>query len=61
VPDKREDKLCEIEETQSALRSSIAGARAMTEKTDRLLEKHRNETLQSAPGLSVSQPAEPGH
>ena len=40
---KRSDILAEIEETQDKLRDSIEHSKELAEKTDRLLERHREE------------------
>jgi ABC-type transporter Mla subunit MlaD len=45
---KRSDILNQIEETQDALRDSIAHSKELAEKTDRLLERHREELQKGA-------------
>ena len=47
VPNKMgQETLVRIEETQAALRDSIARARALAEESDRLLRRHRQERLE---------------
>jgi hypothetical protein len=47
LPTKKMDEtLCEIEEAQAALRDSIERARDLAEETDRLVHKHRTETVE---------------
>lgn len=40
---KSSDTLAEIEETQAALRESIAHTKKLSDQTDRLLKRHRKE------------------
>ncbi|MBO9581778.1 MAG: hypothetical protein J7498_12885 [Sphingobium sp.] len=39
----------DIEETQAALRDSIEQAKALTEKSERLIKQYRGETREAAP------------
>ena len=46
MSDKRTDTFAEMEATQDALRKSIEESRRLAEKTDRLLERHRQDLSQ---------------
>ena len=48
VNQKSQDSLSEIEETQAALRGSIETARQLAERSDFLLQKHKQHTEQNA-------------
>jgi hypothetical protein len=43
VPDRDKEALDEIERTQAALRESIAEAKDLAAKSDRLIRKHRKQ------------------
>ena len=43
MPQKKKQTLSEIEETQSLLRENIEQSKALIQKSEELLEKHRKE------------------
>lgn len=53
LTDKPDATLTSIEETQAALRESIETAKHLTEKSDVLLQKHKQKLEQNAVGLDA--------